>query len=246
MISQDFIKQLSTKKQTTELNVLREYLQHLFLSYFYQKENSNNILFKGGTALKVIYDSPRFSEDLDFSGTKLSKDKLESMLMETLSEVEQEQVNVELNEAKTTSGGYLAIYRGRVLSEEIKIQLEISFRDQELEAEPDLINQDFIPPYTLLHLPEKQITAEKFNALLQRGKPRDWYDLYFILRSRLEIGEKFLTTDREQLKEKFLNQLNNLSTSSLKRDLKPLLPVSHHNILKDFNQNLKREIKRHL
>jgi len=70
--------------------------------------------------------------------------------------------------------------------------------------------------------------------------------LYFILRSQLEIGEKFLTTDREQLKEKLLNQLNDLSTSSLQRDLKPLLPVSHHNILKDFNQNLKREIKRHL
>jgi len=246
MISQDFIKQLSTKKQTTELNILREYLQHLFLSYFYQKEDSSNILFKGGTALKIIYDSPRFSEDLDFSGVKLSKDKLESMLMETLTEIEQEQVSVELNEAKATSGGYLAVYYGSLLRQDIKIQLEISFRDKDLKAEPDLISQDFIPPYTLLHLSEKLITAGKLNALSDRGKPRDWYDLYFILRSRLEIGEKYLTASQEQLKEKLLTQLDDLSSSSLQRDLKPLLPVSHHNILKDFNQNLKREIKRHL
>jgi len=169
MISEDFIQNLSTEKQTTELNILREYLQHLFLTYFYQKEDSDNILFKGGTALKIIYDSPRFSEDLDFSGTKLSKDKLESMLMETLSEVEQEQVDVELSEAKTTSGGYLAIYYGQLLNQEIKIQLEISFRDKQLKAEPDLISQDFILPYTLLHLPEKQMTAEKLNALSDRG-----------------------------------------------------------------------------
>lgn len=246
MISENFVQKLSTEKQTTELNILREYLQHLFLSRFYQKEESSNILFKGGTALKIIYNSPRFSEDLDFSGTKLSKKQLEGLLLRTLSEVEEEQVNVELNEAKTTSGGYLAIYRGQLLEQEIKIQLEISYRDQRLEAEPDLINQDFLPPYTLLHLPEKQIVAEKFNALLERGQPRDWYDLYFILRSHLEIDEKQLKTEQGQLKRRLLDKIDNLNTGSLKRDLKPLLPVSHRNILKGFTQNLEKEVRRYL
>lgn len=45
----------------------------------YEKEESSNILFKGGTALKIVYGSPRFSEDLDFSGTKLNKKQLESL-----------------------------------------------------------------------------------------------------------------------------------------------------------------------
>lgn len=70
MISSDFVKRLATQTQTTELNILREYLQHLFLSYFYKRKDSEKVLFKGGTALKFIYGSPRFSEDLDFSAKK--------------------------------------------------------------------------------------------------------------------------------------------------------------------------------
>lgn len=39
---------------------------------FYQEKEAEAILFKGGTALRLIYQSPRFSEDLDFSGFKIS------------------------------------------------------------------------------------------------------------------------------------------------------------------------------
>lgn len=68
MITQDTIKKLATAHQTSEFpNIIREYFQHLFLSLLYRVEGAENILFKGGTALKIIYKSPRFSEDLDFS-----------------------------------------------------------------------------------------------------------------------------------------------------------------------------------
>ncbi|MBI3335601.1 MAG: nucleotidyl transferase AbiEii/AbiGii toxin family protein [Candidatus Portnoybacteria bacterium] len=72
MISQDTITKFADRYQTTELTIRREYLQHLFLSYFYKQGNTDNIYFKGGTALRFIYKSPRFSEDLDFSSS-LSK-----------------------------------------------------------------------------------------------------------------------------------------------------------------------------
>lgn len=247
MISSDYIQKLATKHQTTELNIQREYLQHLFLASLYRHRNSGSILFKGGTALKFIYGSPRFSEDLDFSGINMTKKELESLLLDTLSQVEREQVEVEINEAKITSGGYLAIYRGRPFRQEIKIQLEISFRNKEdLKAEPDLINQDFIPPYTLIHLSEAQIVREKINALLERSQPRDWYDLYFILRSRMKIDQRKLGIKQEQFKSRLLEKLDDLKTTFLERDLKPLLPVSHHPILKGFKENLKKEIKRYL
>ena len=63
MISIAKIKELATKYQTTELNVIREYFQHLFLSYFYQQSTAGSIYFKGGTAMRTIYRSPRFSDD---------------------------------------------------------------------------------------------------------------------------------------------------------------------------------------
>lgn len=62
------------KKQFTEnmhleekLNRLREFLQIIALKILYDKGTLNNLVFVGGTALRVLYDIRRFSEDLDFS-----------------------------------------------------------------------------------------------------------------------------------------------------------------------------------
>ena len=76
MISNQFIKDTSTKWQTSEQNVRREYIQHLFLSHFYRHSDSDKIYFKGGTALRIIYRSPRFSEDLDLAQLLLHLVKL--------------------------------------------------------------------------------------------------------------------------------------------------------------------------
>ena len=73
MIAKESIKKLSLLLRTAEFpNVVREYFQHLFLSYLYSLEGSEKMLFKGGTALRIIYGSMRFSEDLDFSLFPLS------------------------------------------------------------------------------------------------------------------------------------------------------------------------------
>ena len=72
MIEKHFLEVHATKTETSLSNVLREYVQHLFLTSFYKKSLSENFLFKGGTALKLVFGSPRFSEDIDFSGIKNS------------------------------------------------------------------------------------------------------------------------------------------------------------------------------
>ena len=49
------------------LNRMREYLQALVLRSLYESEAFRPLAFLGGTALRFLYDLPRFSEDLDFS-----------------------------------------------------------------------------------------------------------------------------------------------------------------------------------
>ena len=66
MISEDTIQAIAKKEQATELNVRREYFQHVFLSHLYRQSESDQTYFKGGTALRLIYRSQRYSEDLDF------------------------------------------------------------------------------------------------------------------------------------------------------------------------------------
>ncbi|MEA2071598.1 MAG: nucleotidyl transferase AbiEii/AbiGii toxin family protein [Asgard group archaeon] len=47
----------------------KDYVQHLFLMNFYRRI-SNELVFKGGTALQKTYGLNRFSEDLDFTLSK--------------------------------------------------------------------------------------------------------------------------------------------------------------------------------
>ena len=44
----------------------RDYVQHLILWLLYSR--SQALIFKGGTALRLVYGGARYSEDLDFNG----------------------------------------------------------------------------------------------------------------------------------------------------------------------------------
>jgi len=44
----------------------RDYVQHLILRLLYSR--SQALIFKGGTALRLVYGGSRYSEDLDFNG----------------------------------------------------------------------------------------------------------------------------------------------------------------------------------
>ena len=230
MITEDQIKTLATKYQTTELN--------LFLAYFYEQPQSSNIYFKGGTALRVIYQSPRFSEDLDFS-TKLKNTKeIEQALIETLEALEKEGIETSLLEAKKTSGGFLASINFHMFDRVILLQLEISLRDGEKRWEVETIVSDFIPAYTIISLSRKQLIEEKIQALLSRKKPRDFYDLYFILRSNLLPGsKKSLLSDVFKTLQK--------TDINFEKELKEFLPKTHWAIIRNFKKTLASELNRY-
>ena len=69
MITKEQILNLSRFYQIDTFTILREYLQLVFLDNLYRMKGMNKIFFKGGTAIRILFGSPRFSEDLDFSTT---------------------------------------------------------------------------------------------------------------------------------------------------------------------------------
>ncbi|HID43362.1 MAG TPA: nucleotidyl transferase AbiEii/AbiGii toxin family protein, partial [Archaeoglobaceae archaeon] len=186
MLSFDLIKKLAKKHQTKLDNIVREYIQHLFLFFLYQQKEADCLYFKGGTALKIIYQSPRFSEDLDFNFKNfLNKRKIEALFINTLNNISEENIEVDLKEAKFTSGGYLGIIGYKLFDFKNEISFEVSFRKKEkLKKEVTTIVSDYISPYLVIQLSPAQIVEEKILAALERGKPRDYYDLYFILRNQ--------------------------------------------------------------
>ena len=239
MISQEIIKKITDKYQTTELNVRREYFQHLFLSYFYAQPETDKIYFKGGTALRLIYNSPRFSEDLDFSSSLKDIKKIEHAVVTALSEIEREGSEVGIDEAKETTGGYLAAVNFKNNSHTTIIQLEISFREGKKKGEVATIASDFIPPYTLVQLSQSMLIAEKIKALLDRKKPRDFYDLYFILRAGL------LSAEEKSILSEALEALKKVDIQ-FDQELKIFLPKSHWPVIRNFSTMLEREIKKFL
>jgi len=239
MISDETLKVLATKLQTTELNLRREYFQHLFLSYFYQQQGTDHIFFKGGTALRILYNSPRFSEDLDFSSNLNDIAVIEEAILGTLSAIARENIHVDLIESTRTSGGYLAIVTFQAAPEAVTIQLEVSLRKGKNRGEAMMIASSLIPAFLVIALDREQLVDEKIHALLSRKKARDFYDLYFILRSNL------LPPERRDVLARALTTLKETKID-FEKELKEFLPRSHWPLIRDFTRSLEGEIKRFL
>ncbi len=244
MIDTKQVRELADRYQTTPDNVVREYFQHLFLSPLYRQKDADHLLFKGGTALRIVWQSARFSEDLNFSGTNTNIRAIESVLEKTLVGVEGEGIHVKIDEAKKTSGGYFSILQFEGEGNRGEIQLEVSLRAAgKAKGDTALIPSEFLPPFTLIHLEEKILVREKVTALLTRAKPRDFYDLYFILRSRLAFKEVFQKD--KTLKVRLLEAMDKAKLDT-KGELKRFLPASQHGLLKNFKSILNAEIERSL
>ncbi len=250
MISQDAIQKLATQRQTSDFpNVVREYFQHLFLSCLYKIEGTENILFKGGTALRVIYNSPRFSEDLDFSifniKPPLQNEFVEDIFIKVLAEIEKVGIKVELGpKPGRTKEGYYGEATFKIYDyPPVVVSVNVSSRNGRIvKGEVDSIANDFIPTYNVLHLPQKELLDEKvFDALLKRKKARDFYDLYFIMRKGLLENEQ-----KEKLssfKDEIILEAGKID---FKAELGVLLPQDQQAIVKDFKQNLINELNRQL
>lgn len=237
MLTIENLERFTKQSQTSLDNVVREYCQHLFLSYLYQQPGADRLLFKGGTALRFVFRSPRYSEDLDFTGINITERDVEALFLATLDGVEQTGIRVALEESKRTSGGYLgqAIFSayGRRTAVEIQVSLR---RTKALRGVTAVIVNEYIPTYTLVHLPKEEIVRGKLEALFDRQKPRDFYDFFFLL-----SGDQPLVRDRATLTKALA--LLRASRTNFRAELQRFLPASHVMHLRDFKRILERKVR---
>lgn len=239
MIPRETLVQAARKGQTTELNLAREYCQHLFLAAFYREKGSERVMFKGGTALRLIHGSPRFSEDLDFSGFGVTVGNIEDWVASAAGELESNAISVSLTESKKTSGGYLGILSCPVHDMPVQTQIQISLhRRNHLRGRGVLLTPELVPAYTLTQLPDQLLVGEMLQALLSRGKPRDFFDLYFMLRKGLVQPE--MMSHLRRAKDALM-----ASKIDFGQDLTPFLPRSYALIVRDFRKTLLEELASH-
>lgn len=230
------LEKFTEQAQTSIQNIVREYCQHLFLSYLYKQYGSERLLFKGGTALRFVFHSPRYSEDLDFTGVNISQKEVEEIFTDTLADLEKTGIGVELEEGKPTTGGYLGIAIFHAYGRNTKVQIEVSLRSgKKQEGLRFLVENDYITAYTLVHLSKEEIVKGKMQALVNRQKPRDFYDYFFLLSGNYPIVKE---------KENLAQALKLLKESKIdfRRELREFLPASHVMHLRDFKKILEQKI----
>lgn len=240
MITREAITDAATRYHTSTLNVAREYSQHLFLNRLYRMPDSSGLLFKGGTALRIVYKSPRFSEDLDFSSYGLAAANVESLFLGTLAELERQGLRLELHErSHETSGGYCGEARLKLYEHDIALEINTNARTGECRGEYKFVHGEFAPNYGLQMLPEAMLVREKLQALKTREKPRDFYDLYFMLRAGLVTVEI-----RPELRE--ILPLVEATDMDFRQELGVFLPQDQQALIRDFKTVLLGEMRRNI
>jgi len=250
MITIEALEKLSRQYQTGIFpNIIREYFQHVFLSELYKLPNAEKILFKGGTALHMIYNSPRFSEDLDFSLFGVAQNEIKSfvegLFIYVLAEMARAGIKVELGDKiGDTSGGYFGVATFRMFEyPPVGVEINVSARNgRDIRGEIDSVANDFVPTYTVIHLPQAELVEEKiFGALRERKKPRDFYDLYFIMRNGM------LSLDQKKRLVKIKDEIiADAKKIDFRGELGAFLPADQQAIIRDFSAMLERELNRQL
>ncbi len=184
-----------------------DYLQHLFLSIL-SRYPAEHLVFKGGTALQKGYGLPRFSIDLDF--TSKSKNSSLELIKSISKEIEQFGYPTQLEEVKTLGETFILKISGPLSGAGpmsiARLRIEISQRES-LLIEPEKIKINPIyqdqKPYTIKIMAEKEILSEKIRAIITRNKPRDVFDLYFLLNKGIIFHLDFVNSKLVYYQEVF-------------------------------------------
>ena len=250
MITNEALEKLARHYQTGVFpNIVREYFQHVFLKELYKLKEAWQMLFKGGTALRIIYGSPRFSEDLDFSLFGVAQPQIkffvEGLFVRVLAEMERIGIKVEIGEkSNATTGGYFGMATFKMPEyQPVSVEINISTRNgRDMLGEVDSVANDFVPTFTIVHLPQNELVEEKiFGALRERKKPRDFYDLYFMMRKGMLSSEQ-----KNKLSEIKNEIINSAKQIDFRGELGAFLPVDQQAIIRDFIRALEAEISRQL
>jgi len=190
-------------------NVTREFLQELILQILDRQGYFANLAFVGGTALRVLYDLPRFSEDLDFCLVKKDGFRFDRLLAALKHELGLNGFEVEASADKKEKNVLGEFIRFKGLLFELGLtghQAEKLFIKLELDAKPpagysteiSLVNKNFLFKVRSYDLPS--LFASKLHAFLFRryAKGRDYYDLLWFLARKTPVNFGLLSAAAEQ------------------------------------------------
>ena len=189
------------KSSPAKYSAMREYLQAYVLRIMHGRNAFQSTAFVGGTALRFLYDLPRFSEDLDFSLHK----KPEYSFGDLMSSIKKElilagyEVDAVYDENKTVQSAFVKfgglMYEAKLSplkSQKFSIKIEIDTKPPEgAVLTTQVVNKFF--PIAFLSYDLPSLLAGKIHALLSRKytKGRDYFDIAWYLSKFKTLSPNF-------------------------------------------------------
>lgn len=187
-------------------NAMRETFQEIALLGLYSGGFFEKATFYGGTCLRIFYNLPRFSEDLDFSLLQKNEnfnienyfrhiiDEFEALGIQITtkkikknenSEVDTAFLNIDMNQFKNTQN-----------IKSIKIKMDVDKNPPlyfQTEAKTLLMPKSFnIQTMTLPNLYASKMHAFLFRGWKERVKGRDWFDFEWYVKNNVPLNLEHL------------------------------------------------------
>ncbi len=195
MMSRAGLTDIAKRTGLTLYQQEKDYLIKLFLYNYFRRFDS--AVFKGGTCLRYLYGTDRFSEDIDFNITIQPKEfatQVNRILKEVkLVGIESGFIKKELFKDAYTCEirFYGPLYKGTNQTQN-KFRIDAGKRGGIIkEPRWELISSEY--PETREHfliqtMDEQELLAEKLKTLFERGKGRDLYDVWFLTKIGVKIN----------------------------------------------------------
>lgn len=193
-------------------HVLREEAEMRFLHELSQDKLGAKVAFYGGTAMRLAYQSPRFSEDIDLITLKpVLFSEFKKFIQTVLTKNTAWELRDMKDKRQTMFAFILIKDSGLKHNFSIKIEVHKPTKKINLDCKLSLLKSPTSIFEPLLLVPTlEELKKLKEAALLDREKPRDIFDLWFIaqtLRTPFILPDKITHYTQHEFKnelQKFL------------------------------------------
>jgi predicted nucleotidyltransferase component of viral defense system len=224
-MDQNLAESLAGRLKISVEQVVREEFEIYLLKSFFESGIGKDLVFKGGTALRLAFGSPRFSDDLDFSASSAVPEAAFRTAARAALKGLPEATLVEALAKRFT---LFALYRFDVpsVARPFSIKVEVSTREESRrqagESELRLLSSEVTNLTVLARVATlERALADKKAAFAARRQPRDLYDLWFISQ---KLGRSFQA---------------GLAVSDwriVRRELRKYLPRTHWSVIDQWTE----------
>lgn len=204
------------KLKISPVEIIREEKEVLILDLLSKSKIGKNLIFKGGTALRLVYGSPRFSQDLDFSQKGIFPFVDFKKTVKEITSIDDELSIKDIFEKRKTIFA-LVLVKNKLLGQNFSIKIEISKRDPPYKKEDFSLKMVKTPVSILTPLVYtaslKRILFEKRIAVVTRAEPWDYFDLWWL---KEKLGENIKIPKPTINKSQFKGEISQLLPDYLK------------------------------